>query len=448
MLLVVGAVAAAFAVPVAAAAATGPAPARYEVTITNLTEGQPLSPPVAVTHRTGVTLFQRGAPASEAIEAIAETGDQSIAVAALDGAAGVTHVVDVGAPLTPAGAVVGSFTDSVTFEIDASRGDRLSFATMLICTNDGFAGVNSLRLPKAGAGTAIHYVRAHDAGTERNTERSQHIVDACSALGPVTLDGDPDGNVDDTVDTDRLVRPHRGVTKDRDLLAAHDWDGPVAMIEVTLIENAGNVRPFDVTITNLSDGQPFSPAVVATHAPSLALQLPGTKASAAIEAIAEDGDQSAAVARLANTRRVTDVVDVGAPLTPAGTAVGDFTDEVTFEITGRPADQLSLAAMLICTNDGLVLGDRLPLPASGSVTFYLFGWDAGTEANTESSADIVDPCSLLGPVALDGDPNGNMNAGIDTDGAVLPHPGIEGSADLLLAHGWDEPVAMVTISTE
>ena len=225
-------------------------------------------------------------------------------------------------------------------------------------------------------------------------------------------------------------------------------DARVATVEITLIENAGNVRPFDVTLSNLSDGQPFSPAVVATHAPSLALQIPGTPASAPIEAIAEDGDQSAAVARLADKRRVTDVVDVGAPLTPAGTTVGDFADEVSFEITGRPGDQLSLAAMLICTNDGLVLGDRLPLPVSGSVTYYLFGWDAGTEANTEASTDIVDPCSLLGPVALDGDPNGNTNAGIDTNGAVLPHPGIEGSADLLLAHGWDEPVAMLTISTK
>ena len=103
--------------------------------------------------------------------------------------------------------------------------------------------------------------------------------------------------------------------------------------------------------------------------------------------------------------------------------------------------------MLICTNDGLVLADRLPLPASGSVTYFLFGWDAGTETNTELSEDLVDPCSGLGPVALAGDPDGNNNDGIDTDGFVLPHLGIAGGGELTVAHDWTEPVAMLTIAS-
>jgi hypothetical protein len=41
------------------------------------------------------------------------------------------------------------FGDSVTLTVDADEGAKfLSFASMLICTNDGFTGVNSLRLPK------------------------------------------------------------------------------------------------------------------------------------------------------------------------------------------------------------------------------------------------------------------------------------------------------------
>ncbi len=418
----------------------------YEVTITNLATAQPVSPPVAVTHRKSVRLFKEGKAASEAIEAIAENGDQSVAVGALTGAAKVTDVVDLGAPVTPAGVEIGDFTDSITFDIDARRGDRLSLAGMLICTNDGFIGADSIKLPKAGNGTVTHYLGAYDAGTEDNTELSEDIVDPCSLLGPAELDGDPDGNNNDSVDTDGYVEMHEGVSGSvGDLLPAHDWDAPVAMIEITKVGAASNEADYKVTLTNLAPAQPLSPPVVTTHSPAWSLQRLGTPASAHIEAIAENGDQSGAVAHLSGMRRVTDVVDVGRPLTPAGAVVGDFTDSVDFSISARARDNLSLASMLICTNDGFVGADRLALPHSGSLTYYLFGYDAGTEANSELSGEIVDACSALGPVAIGADPDGNRNDG-DTDGIVAPHPGISAIGDLLAAHGWEGPVAMVTIS--
>ncbi len=420
--------------------------ATYEVTITNLAATQPVSPPVAVTHRKAVRLFKEGKAASDAIVAIAENGDQSVAVGALDGADKVTDVVDLGAPLTPAGVEIGDFTDSLTFQIDARRGDRLSLAGMLICTNDGFVGIDSVKLPKAGNGTVTHYLGAYDAGSEANTELSEDIVDPCSLLGPVELDGDPNGNNNDGIDTDDVVTVHPGVAGSAgDLLPAHNWDDPVGMIEITLVDDARNIGEYKVTLENLAPTQPLSPAVVATHSPRIALQRVGTPASGIIEAIAENGDQSGAVAYLSGKRKVTDVVDVGVPLTPAGATVGDFTDTAEFYITGRANDQLSLASMLICTNDGVASADRLALPNGGSVTYYVFGYDAGTEENTELSADIVDPCSLLGPVVIGGDPDGNSNAA-DTDGVFAPHPGVAGDADLLEAHNWEGPVLKVTIS--
>jgi len=422
--------------------------ATYEVTITNLSDGQPISPPVAVTHRKSARLFREGKPASGAIEAIAENGDQSVAVAALTGAKRVTDVVDLGAPLTPSGVDIGDFSDSITFEIDARRGDRLSLAGMLICTNDGFAGLDSIKLPKAGNGTVVHYLGAYDAGTEKNTELSDDIVDGCSALGPVALQGDPnDNNNENGIDTNGVVEMHAGVVgSDGDLLPAHQWTDPVAMIEITQIEAPSNVHDYTVTLQNLAPGQPLSPPVVATHSPHWSLQRVGAPASAEIEAIAENGDQSSAVALLSGKRKVTDVVDVGAPLTPAGVVIGDFTDTVELTIGGRKRDRLSLASMLICTNDGFVGADRLALPRNGSVTYYAFAYDAGTEANSELSADIVDACSALGPVVIGGDDDGNSNDG-HTDGVVAPHPGIDGVGDLMAAHGWDGPVLKVTISS-
>lgn len=209
---------------------------RYQVTLENLTDGQPFSPPVAVTHRRPTRLFAVGTPASDAIEALAEDGNQSVAVNQLTGAAKVTDVVDVGMPLTPAGTTVGSFTDTVSFEIVARPGDRLSLATMLICSNDGFTGVDGTRLPFRGS---VHtYLQGYDAGTEDNTEMSGDIVDACSALGPVVLNGDNNGNEDTAVDTNpaQVIQHHPGIAAIGDLLDAHDWDGPVARLTIERID--------------------------------------------------------------------------------------------------------------------------------------------------------------------------------------------------------------------
>ena len=228
-LLAAAGMVAAFAVPAAAAGRVG----TFEVTITNLAATQPISPPVVATHAYGTHFFQRGAAASAGIVAIAENGDPSVAFDALDGAGFVTDVVNVGQPLTLAGTTLGDFSDSVTIQIDAAAGDVLSLAGMLICTNDGFAGGDSLALPRRGAAT--YYLGAYDAGSERNTELSADIVDACSALGPVVLNGDDNGNNNDGINTHGKVRPHRGIAGTGDLLLAHNWTEPVVMVTITRV---------------------------------------------------------------------------------------------------------------------------------------------------------------------------------------------------------------------
>ena len=204
---------------------------------------------------------------------------------------------------------------------------------------------------------------------------------------------------------------------------------------------------YQVTLENLTEGQPFSPPVAITHRRSSRMFVQNDEALAAIEAIAEDGNQSLAVNLFNGKRFVTDVVDVGMPLTPHGSTAAGFSDTVRFEIVARPGDRLSLAGMLICTNDGLVLASDTRLPYRGTTSSYLYGFDAGTEDNTELSSDIVDACSALGPVVLNGDPNGNEDAAVDTNPAqhISWHSGIAGIGDLLDAHDWDGAVAKLTI---
>ena len=80
-ILVVGA---AFAVSgILAGGASAGGPASYQVTINNLTSGQPLSPPIVVAHTSEATVWAMGQPASVGVATIAETGVERISVGAL-----------------------------------------------------------------------------------------------------------------------------------------------------------------------------------------------------------------------------------------------------------------------------------------------------------------------------------------------------------------------------
>ena len=71
----------------------------------------------------------------------------------------------------------------MTFDIDGGPGAKwLSYASMLICTNDGFTGADGLRLPKRVGAAVSATSYAYDAGTEINTEYFGDIVPPCPAL--------------------------------------------------------------------------------------------------------------------------------------------------------------------------------------------------------------------------------------------------------------------------
>lgn len=205
----------------------------YKVTLINLTSGQPFSPGVAITHREHFSLFHVGGLASDEIAAIAQGGNEVPAATAFAGKPGVTELVDLATPLTPFGKNVGPFTFFKQFEIKAQRGDRLSLATMLICTNDGFTGLDGARLPNRGS--KVFLTNGYDAGRELNTEASKDLVDPCSGLGPVKLAGDPNGNVDGAVENHPAERiaHHPGITGGADLdPVLHSWDDPVLLVIV------------------------------------------------------------------------------------------------------------------------------------------------------------------------------------------------------------------------
>ena len=204
----------------------------YDITITNLTRGQPFSPGVVAAHTKETTVWRLGSPASEGVRLIAENGDNSVALASLTGQPGFA---DVQAVPTPTGCVncPRPFATSQTIRVSAKAdANRLSLAIMLICTNDGFTGLDAVKLP-GGFKPATFYTAGYDAGTEVNDELSTHIVDPCFEIGPTSRP--PDGNLR-TPETG-VITLHPGITGVRDLVPAlHGWTNPVARITVQRVE--------------------------------------------------------------------------------------------------------------------------------------------------------------------------------------------------------------------
>ena len=203
---------------------------RYRVTITNLTTGQPMSPGVLATHTKAASLFAIGALASNGIRQIAENGNPASAVSALTGADGVYQVVSTGAPIGRNVSPTDVFSNSRTVEIDAAaNANFLSLAVMLICTNDGFTGFDSVRLP-GGFKPEVVDTYAYDAGTEVNDEKAGSIVPPCFGIGPVK--GLVGGN--GHMNQNGVIAMHPGIQGNvvGGLTVAHRWSEPVARVEI------------------------------------------------------------------------------------------------------------------------------------------------------------------------------------------------------------------------
>lgn len=205
----------------------------YRVTVTNLTDGQPFTPPLIAVHRRAASLFTVGEPASVGVQQIAENGNLEPMLMHLEA---TEHVVDIAVavagdppPLMPG--------QSVSAELDGPLGAGfLSFISMLVCTNDGFTGVNRQRLPNQVGESVALELGSYDAGTEINTEDFADLVPPCPVLTGVETDDEGTGMSDPDLAEGGVVHTHPGIEGDDDLdPAVHGWTDPVARIEIERI---------------------------------------------------------------------------------------------------------------------------------------------------------------------------------------------------------------------
>ncbi len=196
-------------------------------------------------------------------------------------------------------------------------------------------------------------------------------------------------------------------------------------------------RKYEVTITNLTPGQSFTPQLVTTHSKKLALFELGQPAGEALEILAEGGDTTPLTnVLLGFPYDVADVQTIPGLLGP-GQSVTVVVEATRFERF------LSIAAMLIPTNDTFVAIDSVPLPRYRRAVTAL-AYDAGTEANDQNCLNIPGPrCGGEGysPGPNDGDEgfvhvsNGFHSLPAAKDGEVLGPQ----------VYDWRNPVARVEV---
>ena len=365
----------------------------------------------------------------------------------------------------PVGAMEGGLLqpgNSYAFEFEAGPGNRLSFATMMVHSNDLFYAPGPMGIAlweghEQMTGDITDQIQLWDAGTEMNEEPGEGANQPLLG-GPGTGEADPDATVrlaEDTYGTlpevDSVIRVMlestgpttfrvtiENVSVDHTLVTVRGLCLEVPLAPGVFVVHHGPNPLFtpgepdrghgleglaeDGDIAMLAAAVPMgtglfnliAPGVYASHVESGLLFNPGTTASPGIEAMAEDGLPETLGNEVLAAGGFRDAgafaVPVGGtgpgPLFPGGT--------YAFNVTAVHGEYLSFVTMLVQTNDiffappegGISLfPDGQPL--DGIVTDMVMLWDAGTEVNEKPGVGLFQAPRQLA-----------LNTGMDEMGMV------------------------------
>jgi len=393
-------------------------------------------------HNGGFDSYDMGAAASPALERIAEDGDASFLSSLFTDSTSNSQTAVILNPEGFAGAPVfepGSVSSQV-FDLDPSTQRYLSYANMVIPSNDAFIA-NSEPMDHQifdedgnfmGPFTfTVYGSQVRDAGTEENTESDAAFLNQSAGdTGNTTMDvvsahagfngsmGNPEGTP---------INILGGTVASGDVIDAVNGDftrGHYPLMRITISKTSVPVR---VAIKNMAmeNGTFLTPFWVAFHNGDFDTHTLGENASEGLEHLAEDGDSATLSTEFDAMGTGFDSVITnpegfeGAPLFDPGLSTHQI-----FELDPEMNQYFSYASMLLPSNDAFIANanpkqHRLFNDAGqfiGGHSFKIMGSDvkdAGTEENTESDAAFFNQASA--------------NTGNSTSEAVMKHSGFNGS---------------------
>jgi len=386
--------------------------------------------------------YDTGAPASPGIERIAEDGDASelSALFQTSTSTGLDSVIlnpegFAGAPVFEPGS-----TSTEVFDLDETTQRYLSYANMVIPSNDAFVANGDPRAHQifdesgefVGPFTfTVYGSQVRDAGTEMNTETDAAFINQSAGNSGVTTTDNItvhpgfNGSVGNPAATP--VNILGGTVASGDVIDPVNGDftnGHYPIMKVTVSKNSTPVR---IAIKNSAqeNGIFLTPFWVAFHDGEFDTYDLGSPASEGLERIAEDGNIDILSEEFASFGSGIDAIITnpegfaGAPLFDPG-----LSSQHIIELDPATNKYFSYASMVLPSNDAFIANGDPKMHKifdengdfAGGVNFKIYGSqvrDAGTEENTESDAAFFNQSA--------------PNSGVTTTDFVSVHPGFNGS---------------------
>jgi hypothetical protein len=199
--------------------------AEITVTVTNLTNNQPLSPPAVILHEGTYSLWQSGSAASDELELLAESGNPADVITAAQAHSGVATSMAGTAVIMP------GTSSTIVLELKTSELNQLSLATMLVNTNDAITGALAVDVSELALNDTLSlHSLVYDAGTEANTETLESVPGPAAGGEGYNASREGDSN---------KVSIHPGVITASDGLStsalnfSHAFDNPAALITIS-----------------------------------------------------------------------------------------------------------------------------------------------------------------------------------------------------------------------
>lgn len=352
----------------------------------------------------------------------------------------------------PGGAGPGN---AYEFTVQAGPGSKLSFATMYVNSNDLFyapegAGIDLYNGNSVATGDVTSEVYLWDAGTEVNEMPGTGANQPMNQTGPNTgpaeggtlrkIDAVNDGftypDVSNTISVTLAQGsgPHDIVVRIENLAGSttpiapgvwvvHTADNPLFTEThpdhgsgLEALAEDGDPSTFAAYLQGKTGlVSPYAPGVYAIHTGGMPLFSDGDVSTVGLESLAEDGDPSTLHTSVMDANMVTMSGVFNTPVGAAAPAPIFPGEKYEFTFTANKGDYLSLATMLVQSNDifagfadnGLALWSGNS-PISGDVTDQLIFWDAGTEVNQFPGLGVDQAPRQAG-----------VNTGDDENGSVM-----------------------------